>query len=638
MMLEMMKSLTRSTGAEERLAGTAFQGRGDIATQCRHHGDDADDMATTPQSNGKGGDVVGLTVAALVLSAFFLPVVLISVVGFVFGRGKVTRRESLLVAGVSAIALAVLSRLVLSGYGKWVMSFFSKGHGSPWDVPVVSILLLSLFFTAVALAISTTAIGNTALSKVMKPGKSSLSSDSILPGYDERSQIGTPITSPSSMVVRIPGHKGAKAGSQFLLGYGKNNQQIFISTDEMGTHAFILGTTGSGKTEALKNMIGGLAAVGWDVIMVDLKEDTKRDGLKDFMEQYAELHVLPYQGLALSNLSGNYWFDPIAGLGRDEMRDTILSLMEFDDQHWQALSKNLLGQTIALLFNVNQIDPIKYPTPSMRDIADLLQDGSTLAARTRPHRALLKSMLPSYNESDYSSLSNPTPMEVQTSSSFAAKIQGLYVTEAGQRILSRNASQIQLDVTKPGFTYVGLDSNGKADLTKIVSSGVLQRMNVYVSERNTGANRAHGEIKPKVLIIDEAGSVDRDIVISLLERARSANISVVLSTQSPSSWKTGRTDDWSRITNNTNVAIIMRQANPDEAEICADYIGKSEQYSVSQKVTEGELADGGSARLSYEHHVAPEQIRDLVTGEAILRSGTTRRVEYVKVMMRNPRD
>jgi type IV secretory pathway TraG/TraD family ATPase VirD4 len=163
-------------------------------------------------------------------------------------------------------------------------------------------------------------------------------------------------------------------------------------------------------------------------------------------------------------------------------------------------------------------------------------------------------------------------------------------------------------------------------------------MNVYVSERNTGANRAHGEIKPKVLIIDEAGSVDRDIVISLLERARSANISVVLSTQSPSSWKTGRTDDWSRITNNTNVAIIMRQANPDEAEICADYIGKSEQYSVSQKVTEGELADGGSARLSYEHHVAPEQIRDLVTGEAILRSGTTRRVEYVKVMMRNPRD
>jgi hypothetical protein len=597
-------------------------------------------MAEAPssQQNSKGSDVAGFVIVALLLSAFFLPVVVVTAAGFWFGRGKVSRRESLLVAGVSGVALAILSSVVIGGYAKWVMSFFSSGHGSPWGIPVISLVLLSLFFTSVALCVSTTAIGTNALAKVMKTGESSLTNESILPGQHERTRIGTPITAPSSMVVRIPGHKGAKAGSQFLLGYGKGNQQTFVSTDEVATHMIVMGTTGSGKTVTLKNIMGGLAAVGWDVIVVDLKEDTQRGGLRDFMHEYAELHVLPFQELALSNTNGKYWFDPISGLGRDEMRDTILSLMEFDDQHWQALSKNLLGQTIALLFNANLIDPVKYPTPTMRDIADLLQDGSTLSARTRPHRALLKSVLPGYADSDYASIANPSQDEAKTAGSFAAKIQGLYVTEAGQRILSRNADQVQLDVTHAGFTYIGLDSNGKRDLTKIVSSAVLQRMNVYVSERNTGTNQTRGEVKPKVLIIDEAGGVDRDIVVALLERARSANIAVVLATQSPSSWKSGRTDDWGRITNNTNMAIIMRQGNPDEAEICADYLGKREQYTVSQKVTDGELAEGGSAKLGYEYHIHPEEIRELGQGEAIMRSGTTRRVEYVKVLFRNARD
>lgn len=605
-------------------------------------------MPETPKTPAasSGGERLGVALFALLAAAFFLPILLIAGVAFVLLRNKVQRREAVIVAVASLIGIGLLAQSVFGGYMTWVGSVMPHSHTSIWSIPVTSVLLLSTLLCSLALIVSSTSIGGRVLKRVTTGKQSALENESILPDAGERAVIGSPVTPPSSVVVRIPGHQGAKSGSQFLLGYGKGHTPIYITTNEIGTHAIVMGTTGSGKTVTLKNIMGGLADVGWDVVVIDLKEDTQPGGLRDYMRDYASAHVLPYQEMALSSVDGRYWFDPVAGLGRDYMRDTILSLMEFDDQHWQAMSKNLLGQAIALLVQVHAIDPVRYPSPTMRDIANLLQDGAALPSRTKPMRAILKSALPGYNDADYASLANPSAIDQQASGTFAAKLQGLYVTEAGQRLLTRHDDQVQLDVTKPGFTYIGLDSNGKADLTKIVSSAVLQRLNVYVAERNTGSGTAAGtgwvsgnvERKPKIVIIDEAGGVDRDIVVNLLERGRSSNIAVVLSTQTPGSWRQGGQDDWGRITNNTNMALIMRQANPDEAEVCADYLGKRQQWAVSQRVVEGDVAASGTAKLDYDYHIHPEQIRDLGQGEAILRSGTTQRVEYVKVLFRNPQD
>lgn len=574
-----------------------------------------------------------MALIGLLFAVFFLPVLVLAGLGYWLARGRVTRREAIVIAAISAIGVVVDLSSVVGGYATWIGSFTPGSHASSWDVPVVPLLLLGTLAAAGALLVASTAVGSQALNRVMKGKASSLTSDSLLPDPKRRDKIGTVVAPPSTMVVRIPGHEGAKSGSQFLLGYGRDNRPVYLSSDEIGTHMIIMGTTGSGKTETLKNIMGGLADVGWDVTVVDLKEDTKPGGLRDFMVNYARHHTLPYQELAISSTDGSFWFDPVAGLGRDETRDTILSLTQFDDAHWQAMSKNLLGQAVGLLWMSHEIDPVNFKAPTMRDIYTLLQDGATLPAKTKKMRAALVSRLAGYNDDDYSAMKNPNQIEQQAAGTFAAKLQQIYVTDAGQKLLSPRPGMARLDVTRPGFTYIGLDSNGKADLSMIVSSSVLQRMNVYVSERNTGKSQQRGQVKPRVLIIDEAGNVARDIVINLLERARSANIAVILSTQSPMSWRQGE-DDWARITNNTNVAIIMRQGNPDEAETLAEYLGKRQQYTVSQRVSEGEIGDGGSAKLEYDYHVHPEEIRSLAKGEAILRAGTTQRVEYVKVALR----
>ena len=66
---------------------------------------------------------------------------------------------------------------------------------------------------------------------------------------------------------------------------------------------------------------------------------------------------------------------------------------------------------------------------------------------------------------------------------------------------------------------------------------------------------------------------DRGLVVNLLARGRSAGIHLSLCTQGPNDWIDRHGDDWSRLTQNTNVAIIMAQGTPGAAELCADFIG-----------------------------------------------------------------
>ena len=99
------------------------------------------------------------------------------------------------------------------------------------------------------------------------------------------------------------------------------------------------GGTGSGKTVSLV-IAGGLLDLGWDGILLDLKEDTGAGGLRDWCNEYADSHRIAYQGLV--SLMTKAAFDPLYGLNADEARDTILSLTRFDDDHYKNLTSRFL--------------------------------------------------------------------------------------------------------------------------------------------------------------------------------------------------------------------------------------------------------------------------------------------------------
>lgn len=174
----------------------------------------------------------------------------------------------------------------------------------------------------------------------------------------------------------------------------------------------------------------------------------------------------------------------------------------------------------------------------------------------------------------------------------------------------------------------------KTELAQAISKAVLKRMAGLSAHTSQG--KVSGPPVKRFIIIDEASVIDRPSVNALLSKARSAGIAVILATQGPADWG----DDFEQMTQNTNVAIMMKQGNDANSEMCADYIGKKRFDTVSRRLGENdELLSGGSVSERIDYKVDPDTLRNLESGEAFIRigasTGTPEFLSYIKVAMRS---
>lgn len=408
-------------------------------------------------------------------------------------------------------------------------------------------------------------------------------------------------------------------------------------------HLFLAGDTmiATHNTETIKTFIGGLLDLGWDVTVVDLKEDTQAGGLRDFCRDYGHAHALPFQQIAISSSDNPYWFNPLHGLTVDEARSAVLALQEFDDAYWAALNQRMLGQLLGLMYYAHEARPDKWEAPDMYRLGRLFSEYPEGGNRCPDMvKNMIKDVLATggaMTEENFSSVHRPSKPEAQSASGYGSKIINMYETNAGRLALRPSPQRRVLDVTQPGITYVGLNSLGMKDLAKVVSTAVLVRLCAYAGARTTGKAVA---TRKRCVVIDEANAVDRSQVANLLSRARSAGIAVFLATQGPKDWvDEDRKFDFGTLAQNTNVGIIMKQKDSESAEICAEFLGKSDQITVKKQMSGRwtSMSDGQIQEME-DYKIGPEELREnLDIGEAVVKVfSPVHRLMWVKIPMRDP--
>lgn len=623
-------------------------------------------MAEKSEDSDLVSDIAIFVVLLLLLVVAFIPTIIGVVLYLVFSR--FLSRNQFLIAGVVGLVTSVIMfKDVFVTYPTWLFNLLV--HQQFVVPPVLPIISLSLVVSGV-----TAAFAGTNLSARL-PGKFNLSlptarpsQGSILPSDQQKEQLTAVVDIPnaapastsrfstkskpdpsSSLAPRYSEEDGHR---DIVFAVDRQGAPISINEDELRMHGFILGSTGSGKTVTIKSLAGALLDLGWDGMILDLKEDSAPGGLRDWCETYSTSHHIPYQELCLSDPNPKYWFNLLSGMGPDEMRDTILALQEFDDAYWQALNKALLGQIVNLMNWAHQVNPVRFPEPSMYEMGKILSTGK-LPASTKQMRAAVLESLDSVTADDFRDLVSPDTAMQQSATGYGSRLMVIYDTQAGRTMLRPDPSgrRRQIDVTQRGLTYIGLDSQGKKDLTKVISSAVLQRMGVYAADRITG--KVENATHRRFVIVDEANWINREIAQNLLSRARSAHISLILCTQGPMDWIDKNGDDWSKLTQNTNVGIIMSQGELSSAELCADYIGRvyKEQRSEMRKTAKGvlfdkpvrsstgEIIESESVRNELMHIVDPDDLRRLSVGEAIIRVGKpSEKVSWAKIVQRSPEE
>ena len=609
-----------------------------------------DDTGDAMEDNGKKPDitshmytrqvmmyVVGFSILAGLLT---LPS---TIIGAVASRLAPTMRrlERAVIGGTFLVALFLAPAAVVGQPVSYTFRLFHISHGPLWPIPVLGILLIGALYWMIFDVLLGTKVGGrmrTHIATTVKSPIKMFAKESLIPtaGAKARIQIATPpggIVAPPHLV-HSPTSTAEFGKRDIVIALGEKGTPITINEAELGMHGVILGATGSGKTVTIGALAAALMDLGWSGLLLDLKEDIGPGGLRDFCSSYASHHAVPFQQMALSDPSSPCWLNPLAGMDADFARDTILSLTDFDDAYWQNLNKKMLGQLVNLCYDAHAVDPVSVPYPTINGIGRILETGN-LNAATKKMRALVAASGMGIDELRYSAMAAPDKAAQDSAAGFGAKLTQMYDTIAGRTVLVAGDGRRELDVMTEGLTYIGLDSTGKPDLAKLISSAVLQRMSVYAAQRTVGMV-AKGQ--PRFLIIDEASVVDRSILQALLSKARGAGVCVIVCTQGPHDWidKTG--DDWAMLINNINVGIIMAQGSPEAAEMCAEFIGQRRQFAIKRSVGGGEdKSPTGSVSEDIDFIVDPHEIRGLSIGEAILRvNKPTERVNWVKILRRDP--
>lgn len=577
----------------------------------------------------------------IVVLAFPLPLALAFVLRRLL-RQHLGRIEALAIASVPA-AYLLFAPSWWSQYFSWIAALVGRGESEWWRVPVIPVGAIAVLVAGISIAAGGTRLVSWIPARIGRYNplrKAVADTTSILPTPEEKIVAAKGVAAlPEQLSLdgrRVTNSDERVGDRSFAIGAGKMGEPAFLTEREIRTHALLFGSTGSGKTESIKAIAGGLLDLGWHGIILDLKEDAQTGGLLEWCSEYADAHAIGFQQFRISDPEPKYWFSPLLGMGPDEARDTILASQQFEAAYYRALNEKQLGQLIQLLYACHTIDPVAYPAPTVYEIGKVLAAPS-LPQATRERVAVVTSNVPALTKEDFDSLISPDTAMVQAAGGLGARLTAMYETQAGRRALRGGDGRLEFDVTRPGLSYVGLDSLGKPELTKLVSTSVLQRMAVYAADRTSGKIN---DTAPRFLIVDEANFVARKVLLNLLSRARSAGIAVIVCTQGPTDWAAREPGepDLTSLVQNSNIAIIMRQGERTNAELCADIIGRSERQVMTQQVRDGEVTAAGSVSNRVDYLVGPDYLRSLETGEAIIRVGSpSERQQFVKVARRDPR-
>ena len=589
--------------------------------------------AKTPEQKRRELLSILFMVCASIVLALPFSVVGIAV-GYYFSN-KLKKLESLSLIVISSVYMAARFDQWSHVYYQWYLAVLQQPSTTTYYKPPVlfTLSVIGLFAGIVALLGTRTLLA-------LGIGKKSQISSTVIPSAGEIAELSSVLVAGQGIVPlrsKTLQSKGAVAAPTdgFVIGYGKDGSPVIVKESELQYHGLLFGSTGSGKTETIKVIAAGLLDLGWHGTILDLKEDTKKGGLFDWCKEYAGAHTLPFQYFALSDKNPKYWFNSLYKMGQDEAKDTIMSAQEFEAAHYRALNDMQLGQLCTLLYAANKVDSVKYPKPSVYDIGKILA-AKDIPAAVKPMVALVLANLEGFTKDDFLTIVNPTQGQLEAAVGFSSRLIGMYQSEVGRRGLIPGEGREVLDVTKDGLSYLGLDSLGKGDITRLVSASVMQSMAAYAARRTAGEDPID---QKRFLIIDEANFVNRKLLLNLLSRARSAKISCIVCTQGPTDWeaRSAGEPDLSSLVQNTNVIVIMAQGEPKNAELCAGLIGMEEKMSVTQQVRDGALMDTGSQRTVIEYIVPPDALRSMSIGEAIVRvSKPADWRQWVKVVQRDP--
>jgi hypothetical protein len=383
----------------------------------------------------------------------------------------------------------------------------------------------------------------------------------------------------------------------------------------MQAHGTIVGGSNTGKTNTAEVMLEGAVAAGGSFVILDGKggRDLARSAYalgQRYGRPVALWSVLPYGDDELDALRLPW---NVAGGGNPtEIKDRIANSEDQAEPYYKAVAaRGVLACTQAL-------QTVNAGVADLRSIAELLDspDKKLVGALERAGADRFESTLDwlrTLGDSEKSGLRG-----------MGLRLHTMITSDGGEWLLpDPQGREIDLyTAIRDGWLVVfTLPQGSYPELIPHVARYTISAVNAVA-----GRLEREGHVADTILFIDELSAFDGDQLCATYERARSAGIKVVTSTQSLSNFEdVGGTKLLHAALDNAELIVVHRQAVPDTVELLSSLAGTEEYWEHTHKIDDAHSFHMGldevgerNRRLTDKFRVHPNEIKQLGKGEAVV--------------------
>ncbi|MFX4057000.1 MAG: type IV secretion system DNA-binding domain-containing protein [Spiroplasma sp. hy2] len=356
------------------------------------------------------------------------------------------------------------------------------------------------------------------------------------------------------------------------------NNKIGLIAANLTQHTLLVGTTGSGKTTTLMQIIKELVFKFREIIIIiDGKGDI------DLIDKVKKLDPNAF----IWEISGNTKYNPFTNKDKVILADKIMSLFDFSEQYYQNIAHNyllllldtLLKNDIAITFD----NLVKYFPIKQLEKLFVFNDNSL-------------SLLSNFDKKDINGLYNQL---------------NVYNTQLNDSLGNKN-------------TLLELISKNKTILFSINSlmypklAGSVGKIIIQDLKELTALKPVNQKIN---IVLDEFNVFASETIINLINKSRAFNYQCFLLFQTINDLKTNNMNLTDTIFGNVSTIVCHSLKDPNTAEYVASVFGTQETEKITRQLDfKNSTANMGSVRSVDEFVVHPNDLKILKIGECYFKT------------------
>lgn len=386
-------------------------------------------------------------------------------------------------------------------------------------------------------------------------------------------------------------------------------------------HGFMLGSTGTGKTIALMNIVADHVDAGYGSVFLDFKGDPKTENM---LAAIAHRHDRPFYSFWSNGRDSGYHYDPLGGI-KGSPASAIITAFPFSTDgaasFYTSAVENYLNLQFAVLHGDFGVE--KEPTESTMDWLLRTSNPKVLAGLLKRAAGSRNTETAAHAKRLIEQITDVNPKNLEGLTQNLGKV----VSAIGDKMRpSPNSIDLRKAMDDGAVVFFGMDPKADKIIMRALGALVSRDLVTAAGERQEeGESGSRTDHKPCLVVSDEHGQLksQAEVLSEMYSQGRAAKISVLISAQEFSLFDE---DFVAGVIGNADYSIVLRVTESKTNETLTKFYQNTPVRELHSKTMRDEdsFSDSithsgdGMEKIVYGARVMPEDIARLSDRTALV--------------------